>query len=171
MNKTWTRRQASLFLPASGRKVIDEVREVSDPAQHALIPAHVTLCRGPEVPCWETLAERLRSAPMASITLTFDLPVRLDDGCVLLPCSGGRGQYRALRHHLLEKGAYDSEPHITLVHPRHYRPGDAFPDVSVLEGIDLSITFRTVQLIEQVNSQPWQVLESVPLGGTDLSRW
>lgn len=46
------RRQLSLFVPEPARGPVDAVRQALDPQQHALIPAHVTLCRESELDPW-----------------------------------------------------------------------------------------------------------------------
>ncbi|MEQ1633746.1 MAG: hypothetical protein ABL997_15305 [Planctomycetota bacterium] len=43
------RTQLSLFVPPPHDVLVESVRAVVDPVQHALIPAHVTLCREDEL--------------------------------------------------------------------------------------------------------------------------
>jgi hypothetical protein len=43
------RRQLSLYVPEPIATRLEAVRRVLDPVQHALIPAHVTLCRDDEL--------------------------------------------------------------------------------------------------------------------------
>src|SRR5690606_7169027 len=69
-----TRRQLTLFLPPDKREVIESIRQKIDPLQHAMIPAHVTLCRDDELIPWQALGERLASLGQLSLTMRFGVP-------------------------------------------------------------------------------------------------
>ena len=148
-----TRRQLSLLLPEAQRSLVEPIRKRLDPIQHALIPAHVTLCRDDELPDLQRL-ERLE--PFL-ITMQFGEPEELPDGCVLLRPSSGNEQFRVLRQLILGPSARAYGPHLTLLHPRNAR--GALPDLVEIgrELTGLVVTFSTVTLIEQRGCDPWQL--------------
>ena len=73
------RRQLSLFLPPDQRSVVEPIRQRLDPLQHAMIPAHVTLCRDDELATWPPVRDRLASLKSISITMQFGYPHVLTD--------------------------------------------------------------------------------------------
>ena len=151
-----TRRQLSLLLPEAQRSLVEPIRKRLDPIQHALIPAHVTLCRDDELPDLQRI-ERLE--PFL-ITMQFGEPEELPDGCVLLRPSSGNEQFQALRQLILGSSARAYGPHLTLLHPRNAR--GALFDLAEIgrELAGLVVTFSTVTLIEQHGSDPWQVKDA-----------
>ncbi|MDP6371043.1 MAG: hypothetical protein QF634_00890 [Vicinamibacterales bacterium] len=52
----------SLYVPEPARSIVDAVRTRTDPIQHELIPAHVTLCRDDEVTDGTVVERRLAAA-------------------------------------------------------------------------------------------------------------
>ena len=153
-----TRRQLSLFVPEAQRILLEQIRKRLDPIQHALIPAHVTLCRDDELPDLQELILRLERLAPFLISMKFERPEELPDGCVLLRPSSGTEEFRALRHAILGASARDYKAHLTLLHPRN-----ATGTLHNLESIDrelsgLTVTFSTASLIEQWGSNPWQVV-------------
>lgn len=156
------RRQLSLFLPAAQRAIIEPIRRRLDPRQHALIPAHVTLCRGDELADWPAVQRRLSSLQAFSLTLRFGTPQALPDGCILLRPMRGAAQYQALRRSLLGPTAPIHGAHLTLLHPRHATATQ--PDVAELATVlaDFVTTFSAIALIEQRDSAPWQLLREYP---------
>ena len=151
-----TRRQLSLLLPEAQRSLVEPIRQRLDPIQHALIPAHVTLCRDDELPDLQRL-ERLE--PFL-ITMKFGEPQELPDGCVLLRPSAGIEQFQALRQLILGTSARAYGVHLTLLHPRNAR--GVVLDLAEIgrELAGLVVTFNTVTLIEQHGCDPWQVKDA-----------
>ncbi len=158
------RRQLSLLVPEAQRARVDDVRQRLDPRQHALIPAHVTLCREDELPAPEILIPRLAGLPPVRLTLGFDAPQELPDGCVLLrPVSGGEA-FDALRRAVLGPAARPYGPHLTLRHPRN-ATGPLHDLATIARDLaGLAITFDTVSLIEQRGGDPWRVIAAFPPG-------
>lgn len=156
------RRQLSLFLPSAQRAVVEPIRRRLDPRQHALIPAHVTLCRDDELADWPAVERRLSSLQAFSLTLRFGAPQALPDGCILLRPMQGAAQYQALRRFLLGPMAPIHGAHLTLLHPRHATGTP--PDVAELATVlaDFVTTFSAIALIEQRGSAPWQLLREYP---------
>lgn len=152
-----TRRQLSLFLPEAVRSLVEPIRQRLDPIQHGLIPAHVTLCRDDELPELRQLTRRLdRLAPFL-ITMKFDKPLLLPDGCMLLRPSSGTEQFHELRQSILGTSARACGAHLTLVHPRNAT--GSLHDLAEIrdELAGLVVTFNTVSLIEQYGCDPWRV--------------
>ena len=152
-----TRRQLSLFLPEAQRLLVERIRLRLDPIQHALIPAHVTLCRDDELPYLQQLTQRLDRLEPFLITMKFGEPQELPDGCVLLRPSLGLEEFQALRQSILGLSAPAYGAHLTLLHSRN--ASGAVHDLTAIarELADLVVTFNTVSLIEQHGCDPWQV--------------
>lgn len=150
------RRQLSLYLPGDVAAPIEAVRRVLDPMQHALIPAHVTLCRDEEV-ARASLAALALSQPL---TLVFGRAVLFDGHGILLPCIDGEERFAELRARLLGPGPIRSQtPHITLAHPRNPRaPGNSLDHALTLPP-EITVTFPEARLIEQEAGEPWRVIE------------
>ncbi len=151
------RRQLTLFLPPDQRAVVEPIRQRLDPRQHAVIQAHVTLCRDGELVHWEVISQRLASLGEISITMQFGEPQVLPDGCVLLRPTHGAEQYQHLRQSILGSSANVHGAHITLLHPRNaagvsYNLAEIAPALA-----GLTATFRTIAVIEQYGSAPWLV--------------
>ncbi|MGQ0800679.1 MAG: 2'-5' RNA ligase family protein [Pseudomarimonas sp.] len=151
------RRQLSLFLPEAQRSIVEPIRQRLDPIQHGLIPAHVTLCREDELPDWQLLSQRLERLPPFRITMRFEEPQQLADGCVLLrPCLGA-DEFQALRQFILGRSARAYGAHLTLLHPRNATGTPANLAEMATELAGLVVTLSTVSLIEQFSSDPWLV--------------
>ena len=152
-----TRRQLSLLLPEMPRAVVEPIRRRLDPIQHALIPAHVTLCRDDELPGMQELSERLTHLEGLPITMAFGRPEELQDGCVLLRQATGKEKFQALRHAILGPAARAYGAHLTLLHPRNAT--GARHDLAAIarELAGLTVTFQTIALVEQQGCDPWQV--------------
>lgn len=152
-----TRRQLTLFLPPDKREVIESIRQKIDPLQHAMIPAHVTLCRDDELIPWQALGERLASLGQLSLTMRFGVPRVLLDGCVLMRPTLGAEPFQRLRQSILGPSAKVLGAHITLLHPRHAAGAvyDLAELVARLPGV--TITFHSIALIEQSGAGAWLV--------------
>jgi 2'-5' RNA ligase len=152
-----------MYVPREAAGEIEAVRAILDPVQRALIAAHVTLCREEELDevAQATLHDRLANLRYEPITLRFGRPERFFDHGILLECIDGQDEFRMLRDDLLgSKTIRTQRPHITLAHPRNAKAlGNSMVNASKMRD-DISITFRTIQLIEQQSNQPWQLLSS-----------
>jgi hypothetical protein len=151
------RRQLTLFLPPEQRAIVEPVRQQLDPQQHAIIPAHVTLCRNDELTDWQALEQRLASLGEFSLTLQFGKPQVLDDGCILLRPVRGAEQYQHLRQSILGPSAKIHGAHLTLLHPRN-APGVIYNLTEIAQALaGLTTTFHRIALIEQHGPEPWRV--------------
>ena len=157
-----TRRQATLYLPLPCAADIERLRSTYNPAQHALIRAHVTLCREDEARDWDELANRLVALGPVAVPLAFGAPVRVEN-LVYLPATGSTAPFDQLRASLLGRPAASvrkQDPHITLIHPRNGTCSDAAFASIVSQSTSFAVTFRTVTLIAQVDGDPWRDLLS-----------
>lgn len=151
------RRQLTLFLPPDQRAVVDSIRQRLDPQQHAIIRAHVTLCRDAELTPWQVVSQRLASLGEFSITMQFGKPQILSDGCVLLRPTQGAEQYQDLRQSILGPSADIHGAHVTLLHPRN-AAGVIYSLTGIASALaGLKATFRTLALVEQYGSGSWLV--------------
>lgn len=157
------RSQLTLFVPEGTNVSIESVRRVVDPVQHRLIPAHVTLCREDELDSFPGWRDRLGSAEPRPfpLTLRFGPAVAFDGHGIMLPCIEGIEKFRNLRRSILGSDVIrDAQPHLTLAHPRNPKsPGNAIEAAYELP-MSFEITFDTIRLIEQIDSQPWKVIET-----------
>lgn len=164
------------------RSELDVLRATLDPVQHGLIPAHVTLCREDELhPLAPSeladdlaaavalrFADRAESHAAHPISLVFGAAESFDGHGILLPCIDGEADFHALRSAILAAAiGHDAlrrpAAHVTLAHPRNPRaPGNSLASARRLP-VPLSLTFREVRLIEQVDAAPWRVLATFPL--------
>jgi hypothetical protein len=158
-----------LYVPPSDAARIEAVRRAVDPVQSQLIPAHVTLCREDEIagigPA--ALASRMAERPPAPVTLTFGEPERFDTHGILLPCVAGIDGFDALRAFVLgHTPVRRQSPHLTLAHPRNPKvvANELGSAASLRGGITLS--FDTINLIEQVDDEPWVIRATYSLRGS-----
>lgn len=152
-----SRRQATLYLPPPHAVAIDRLRSAYNPAQHALIRAHVTLCREDEVEDWDDVASRLRACPSITVPLAFGAPVR-DGDLVYLPAIGSTSSFDQLRATLLSRPGTvvrKHDPHITLIHPRNGSCSDEVFAALVGSCAPFTVTFREVTLITQLDGGVW----------------
>jgi 2'-5' RNA ligase len=158
------RKQLSLYVPKDAAKDLEAVRNLVDPMQSSLIPAHITLCREDELEDLSTLKHRLRHIPLKPLTLNFGKPEVFFGHGLLLNCLDGEDEFRALREYVLaSKNIRNQQPHITLAHPRNPKAlGNSLSNLSRLPEI-IQITFPTIYLIEQEGNHPWQILERYEL--------
>ena len=160
--------QLSMYVPRAAAAPLEAVRQVLDPVQHRLIPAHVTLCREDELRGLrrEDLALRASGFLAQSVELRFGPPVSFDGHGILLPCVSGELEFRELREHVLGTTHVRRQaPHITLAHPRNPKaPGNDLATARTLPP-DLAFRFTSVTLIRQEGGGPWQVLDELRLAG------
>ena len=160
-----SRRQLTMFVPAPERDAIEKVRSALDPRQHALIAAHVTLCREAELEPWHVVRARLASLGRIEVVLQFGLPVQLPDGCVMLPVVSAMTDYVEVRQHILGPECRPHTPHLTLLHPRH-AAGVAvdLPNLAQLLPTR-AIRFPAIAVIEQLDGGVWRQIERFGDGG------
>ena len=151
------RRQLTLLLPPDQRIAVDSIRQRLDPRQHAIIPAHVTLCRDAELEPWDEIERRLQRLEAFTLELSFGAPESLLDGCILLRPVRGIEQYRHLRRSILGPSAREHGAHITLLHPRNATGVECDLHRLADEVSGLAVVFRAVSLIEQDGDAPWQL--------------
>lgn len=161
------RTQLSLYVPQSVSASLEAVRQLLDPIQAGLIPAHVTLCREDELVNLKPaeLRSRLEATEATAITLVFGPPEPFHEHGLLLPCIAGEAEFRALRRWVLGAAVIKNQtPHITLAHPRNPKaPSNDFASAAAKLPGNLAITFTGVYRIQQEGFQPWQVLEQYTL--------
>ncbi len=156
---TSVRRQLTLFVREPERSPLEAVRQRLDPRQHALIAAHVTLCREDELAPWPPLREALLALTGVDVEVALGRPEQRADGCVWLPAAGASESFHALRRRLLGESCRRPVPHVTLLHPRH--AAGVSPDLDALarEPLPASLRLTEIALIEQVDGGVWRVLE------------
>lgn len=167
-SKRSIRRQVTLYVPPPVKARIDAIRERYNPAQHALIAAHVTLCRDEDDIDWEALERRAEWMSPFEVRLRFGAPVK-EENLVYLPVVGSTAAFDALRCEVLEDPhCRRQEPHITLVHPRNGTCTDkAFAELHALFETGLEVTFEQFTLIRQIDGGPWENRRSFPVGDQD----
>ncbi len=158
------RKQLSLYVPGDTAIDIEAVRNIVDPIQSNLIPAHVTLCREDELHELASIKARLAQIPLSPIKLRFGKAEVFSGHGLLLKCLKGENDFRLLREYLLaSKNIRNQSPHITLAHPRNPQSvGNSLNNTFQLPD-SIEITFPTVYLIEQSGNSPWRVLETYSL--------
>jgi len=152
-----SRHQATLFLDCLAVEVI---RREFNPAQAALIDAHVTLCREDEVADWGEFSKRCHELRPFELKLEFGPPVREND-LVYLPCVGGVAEFDRLRRRLLGLQARDHSAHITLIHPRNGTCDDVTFEKISSRLVPFAHRFSNVSLIRQENGGVWKTLETI----------
>lgn len=159
-----TRRQLTLFVPPDAAAPLEAVRRAADPVQHALIGAHVTLCREHEQDAFEAMLARLRDVPFGPVRLVFGVPTPFGGHGWLLPCTDGHADFHALRAHLWPAlAAFLPAPHLTLAHPRNPQAPGNTPALATALPPGLAVGFGEVTLIEQTDGGPWRTLQTVAL--------
>ena len=160
--------QLSLFVPPLIADRLEQVRELLDPVQAQLIPAHVTLCREDELQDidFADLGAIVASSGAGAIRLKFGGPEVFQGHGVLLPCIEGEEEFHEVRCRLLGyRSVRRHAPHITLAHPRNPRsPQNSVANHLAVQA-GLVITFAEVQHIRQEASMPWRVLARHALAG------
>jgi len=159
------RTQLTLFVPEPG--AIENIRRQYNPLQHALIAAHVTLCREDELTDLELVFRNLEQLEFPVFTIHFGKPVRFNNGKgVFLPAQEDYTSFLALRKAVL-RGNIDNprnhEPHITLIHPRNAACTDELFEKIRKTGLPAEILFDRISLIEQVDGGRWNVVKETVL--------
>ena len=158
------RRQLTLFVAEPEASRIEALRAVLDPVQHALIAAHLTLCREDEFEADGAMLSRLRRMRASPLQLQFGRAEAFHEHGILLPCVAGEADFRALRERALGREPIRRQsPHLTLAHPRNPRaPGNRLESAQTLS-LPLVLRFEHLHLIEQVDGGTWQSLERFAL--------
>jgi 2'-5' RNA ligase len=160
------RTQLSLYVPPPASATLEAARQLLDPVQARLIPAHVTLCREDELGALgqASIRSRLAATEAAAFTLRFGPAESFHEHGVLLPCVGGEAEFQALRRWVLGRNSIRQQvPHITLAHPRNPKsPGNNALSIAALPR-SLTICFTSACLIQQERVLPWQMVEHYPL--------
>lgn len=159
MNK---RKQLTLFITEKHAETIEDIRGKYNPAQYALIKAHVTLCREDEIENISTIIESLESLSHKSIIINFDKIVRFSNGKgVLISATKINTEYHELREEILKNANAKikfHEPHITLMHPRNSTCTDEIFEKIKKCSFPFALSFEKISLIEQILGQPWKIL-------------
>lgn len=159
---TELRRQLTLFV-TEHNETIECIRAAFNPVQHALIPAHVTLCREDEILFIDQVRENLQSIRLVKpICLRFGPIERFADGKgVLMPSRGKNTAFHRLRKHILQ-GIINQprahQPHLTMMHPRNSTCTDALFDQLTSHALPTQLNFDTIHLIEQKDGGAWRIV-------------
>lgn len=167
-----SRRQLSLYASGDGAARLEAVRQRVDPLQHALIPAHVTLCREDEIAPWSAAELQARCAGwrQGQIELRFGAAEASFGHGLLLNCIGGQAAFHDLRAQLL--GAANVAPiaaHVTLAHPRNPKAVGNAPEAAAGLPRPLTLRFDRVHLIEQHGAGPWRTLGVFPFARVEAA--
>lgn len=161
------RTQLSLYVTADAAAALSAVRHVVDPVQSRLIPPHVTLCRDEELVGVSpgAVEERLATAAVGALSLTFGPVESFGTHGLLLPCVGGSPAFERLRAFALGVAAPRAHvPHVTLAHPRNPRALGNAPDAVKGLPLPLVLTFTHVHWIEQEGAEsPWRIRHTFTL--------
>lgn len=157
------RRQLTLFVNENFSNEIEAIRRKYNPAQYALIKAHVTLCREDEIENIETIIKNLKILNQKQITINFENAERFSDGKgVWISANKTNAEYHDLRKKILKNTSATirfPEPHITLIHPRNATCTDEiFSKIQQLK-FPKTIRFDTISLIEQQDRGKWEIIE------------
>jgi 2'-5' RNA ligase superfamily len=161
-NMPQKRIQLTLFIPENDAVQIETIRQVFNPAQHALIKSHVTLCREEELEHLGKVIENLEQLVHKAVTIDFGDAVRFAEGAgVLLPAVGNCHAYHTLREKILQgiiNNPGKPEPHITLMHPRNSLCTDGNFEQIKNYSLPAKLTFSSISLIEQEPGMEWQIV-------------
>jgi len=162
-----SRQQLTLFIEEE-RELFEFVRSRYNPAQQALIAAHVTLCREDELQQLPQVLDNIRSIQLAGpVTITFGAPGRFaEGGGLFLPAVGANAGFHELRKQLL-KGIIaqprQHHPHITLIHPRNGEcTAEIFEEMKQYT-FPTRLQFHRVSLIGQLGEGAWRLQEEFNL--------
>lgn len=166
MNKR-RRIQLTLFIDEKQSAAIERIRQKFNPLQYRLIRAHVTLCREDEIESFDNVLYNLTSQVLPKISICFGKVTRFSEGNgVLLPVNDNLHSFRTLRSQVLHgiiEAPRNHEPHITLMHPRNSICTDEIFQQIIKINLPTIITFGKVSLIEQVEQEPWKIIQEFDL--------
>lgn len=161
-----SRQQLTLFI-SEERELFESVRVRYNPVQHALIAAHITLCREDELLLLPKVFDNIRSLRLQPITVTLGPPARFAEGRGLwLPGVGENTGFHELRA-LLLKGVVATprhqHPHITLIHPRNGLCTTAIFEELKQYTFPTQLRFRQISFICQQGENAWELQEQFEL--------
>lgn len=160
-----SRQQLTLFINEE-RELFESIRVRYNPAQHALIAAHITLCREDEL-LLPKVVDNIRSLRLQPITVTLGPPARFADGRGLwLPGVGENTGFHELRTQLLNGVVAiprHQHPHITLIHPRNGLCTTAIFDELKEYRFPTRLRFQQISLICQQGENAWELQEQFEL--------
>jgi len=164
---THQRIQLTLFVDEKQSAAIERIRQKFNPLQYRLIRAHVTLCREDEIESFDNVLYNLTSQVLPKISICFGKVTRFSEGNgVLLPVNDNLHSFRTLRSQVLHgiiEAPRNHEPHITLMHPRNSICTDEIFQQIIKINLPTIITFGKVSLIEQVEQEPWKIIQEFDL--------
>ncbi|WP_205945593.1 2'-5' RNA ligase family protein [Pedobacter frigiditerrae] len=141
------RRQLTLFVE---NQTIEEIRAKFNQIQHAIIPAHVTLCREDELEDLEKIIANIKALLIDKpIKISFNEVIRFDDGKgVLIPANEENIDFHNLRNLIL---IYPRKhlPHITLIHPRNSTCTDSIFEEIKSSQLPTTLFFNKIILIDK----------------------
>jgi 2'-5' RNA ligase len=159
--------QLTLFVGENESEPIEQIRREFDPIQHAIIGAHVTLCREDELEQIEKVMRNIEALNAAPLSIEFGKVIRFSEGKgVLMPAVGENEGFQQLRQAIL-RGIIEAprkhEPHITLMHPRNVScTDDMFKHIETCV-LPTRITFSKISFIEQEMGKKWHILHTFAL--------
>jgi len=151
-----TRKQLTLFVE---NQTIEEIRTKFNPKQHAIISAHVTLCREDELEDLENVIANMRARKIDKpIKISFNEVIRFENGKgVLIPAASENNDFHKLRSDILNSPRHHS-PHITLMHPRNSICTDVIFEEIKSYNLPTEFSFNKISLIEQKDQGKWRLL-------------
>lgn len=161
------RHQLTLFIE-DYQQTIESFRADYNPRQHALIAAHITLCREDELEQLDTVLGNLRKIEWQQPLSVMLGPIeRFADGKgLMLPGHGSNEAFHQLRARVLQ-GIIDEprnhQPHLTLIHPRNGTCTDAVFAIAGKQNWPTQLKFTNVFLINQHQGDPWLFKERFSL--------
>ena len=159
------RTQLSLFVSEPTLNRLEHIRQLVDPTQAALIPAHVTLCRDEEVQFLSPslIGSRLETQP--PILIEFRTVEQVDGHGLILRITDSQDGFQRLRRCVLGPDAKRSDAHITLAHPRNPKVnGNRLGAVDI--ALPVSVLFdKAVLIVQDTMDTPWRITYEFRFGG------
>ena len=158
--------QLTLFVNETNSEQIEKVRSKFNPKQFDIIKSHVTLCREDELINLEPIEQNIKKIGSFLVTLNFEKPIRFnEEKGVLLPVVRYE-TFQELRKLVLKgliNNPRNSEPHITLMHPRNSSCSDKiFEEINNIS-FPTQLTFSKISLIEQEMGKKWNIIKEFDL--------
>lgn len=163
LNQSNRRTQLTLFLDPKDSIQIEEIRSKFNPLQYEIIKSHITLCREDELIDLKIVENNIDQIYSSSLTIHFGNPIRFNDGKgVLIPAIAPYELFQELRKLILKglvENPRNSEPHITLMHPRNSICTDeTFEEIKKFT-FPSQLRFTKISLIEQELGKKWEIIK------------
>lgn len=167
----FTKHHATLFVDPAVSEPIEDLRRRWDPEMARQIAAHVTLVYPWEAPDPELIGEWVQSAALAQPRFRLrlgpldrhDSPDGVGCGFAVLDVDGGHSALRSrIASSTFVRG--DGDPHVTVVHPRTSRLGEAAWEALSAQALEVEFWVRDVA-ITAWDGSAWPTLERIPLSG------